>query len=106
LYPLTGFRIFTAAPGTTAPDGSVTVPAITPEFPVWAGKEVARNPEIRNEAACKKKPLRRQDARIDNLPNISFDLKNFGLPREMQVKASGLGKSRRGGGRPDGKAII
>jgi hypothetical protein len=31
-YPLTGFSTVTVAPGTTAPDGSVTVPLIEPEL--------------------------------------------------------------------------
>jgi hypothetical protein len=31
-YLLTGFSIETVAPGTTAPEGSVTVPPMRPEF--------------------------------------------------------------------------
>ncbi len=34
-YPLTGFSISIEAPGTTAPEGSITVPPMLPEA-LWA----------------------------------------------------------------------
>jgi hypothetical protein len=32
VYSLTGFRMVTVAPGTTDPEGSVTVPVMVPEL--------------------------------------------------------------------------
>jgi hypothetical protein len=52
-YWLTGLCMVTVAPTTTAPEGSVTVPAMLAEFPFWAlpAGAAASAPNNKNKAA-------------------------------------------------------
>ena len=69
--PLTGFSMVTAAPGTTAPEESVTVPTTVPEFPADWARRVTGN-EDKKEDEQKGNGITRRDAHGRTSENSDF----------------------------------